>query len=97
MANMQLTVASAKPSHLLQEACPDYSSPPRLSSLCTQQAKPTQERTTLESDNLGSIPAVPRTRWMTGDSHFPALSLSFSLCKMKTIEPTSKDCWEDKI
>lgn len=60
MADRQLTVASAKsgPVHLLQADLPNYASGPRLSSLCTQQAKSTQVgMTTWGSNNLSSIPS----------------------------------------
>ena len=63
MADTQLAVPSAKagPVHLLQAACRDYASPPRSSSLSLQQARPTQEgMTSLESNNLGSIPSCAR-------------------------------------
>lgn len=66
MADQQLAVPSAKvsPVPLLQAACPDYASPPRLSSLSTQQAGATGEgMTALESDNLGTSPSCAMS-WM---------------------------------
>ena len=60
MADTWFSVPSAKtsPVHLLHVACRDYTSPPRLPLLYTQQAGSTgRGMTTLEADNLGSPPS----------------------------------------